>query len=235
MTIGRRSKILQSQAWLVSSRRTAPCMMLCAVRLGTQCIRKWDLLPLSSGCMPSAVCSCCCAACAAAFCRSTNTQPQATYRAIATTRPNKSHQHSPGRKMSAAAAAKPAAASPSTVTGADMPTDAPAAGTKLKANMAQPVRKGVAKWTDVVRKLKVRPAHAPTLPPASTGWSCLPSLPACSVARPPVYPRSVRTIWAWRPASSFLLRDGRDGWTKQTRPARTAHRLGRMWRSWRRN
>jgi hypothetical protein len=164
-----------------------------------------------------------------------STQPQATYRAIATTRPNKSHQHSPGRKMSAAAAAKPAAASPSTVTGADMPTDAPAAGTKLKANMAQPVRKGVAKWTDVVRKLKVRPAHAPTLPPASTGLSCLPSLPACSVARPPVYPRSVRTIWAWRPASSFLLRDGRDGWTKQTRPARTAHRLGRMWRSWRRN
>ena len=37
-----------------------------------------------------------------------------------------------------------------------MPDDAPEVGAKLKANMAQPVRKGVAKWTDTVRKLTVR-------------------------------------------------------------------------------
>ena len=33
---------------------------------------------------------------------------------------------------------------------------APATGSSMKANMSQPVRKGVAKWTDVIRKLAVR-------------------------------------------------------------------------------
>lgn len=42
------------------------------------------------------------------------------------------------------------------ITGADMPADAPAVGAKLRATMSQPIRKGVAKWTDVIRKLAVR-------------------------------------------------------------------------------
>ena len=33
---------------------------------------------------------------------------------------------------------------------------APAVGVKLKATMSQPIRKGVAKWTDTVRKMAVR-------------------------------------------------------------------------------
>ena len=32
---------------------------------------------------------------------------------------------------------------------------APDVGTMLKANMSQPIRKGVAKWTDTVRKMEV--------------------------------------------------------------------------------
>ena len=42
-----------------------------------------------------------------------------------------------------------------------MPDDAPEVGAKLKANMAQPVRKGVAKWTDTVSKLTVREPTPP--------------------------------------------------------------------------
>ena len=45
-----------------------------------------------------------------------------------------------------------------------MPDDAPEVGAKLKANMAQPVRKGVAKWTDTVRKLTVREPTPPRMP-----------------------------------------------------------------------
>ena len=46
-----------------------------------------------------------------------------------------------------------------------MPDDAPEVGAKLKANMAQPVRKGVAKWTDTVRKLTVRDPTPPAACP----------------------------------------------------------------------
>ena len=38
---------------------------------------------------------------------------------------------------------------------------APDVGTMLKANMSQPIRKGVAKWTDTVRKMEVRSPNAP--------------------------------------------------------------------------
>ena len=34
---------------------------------------------------------------------------------------------------------------------------APEVGAKLKATMSQPIRKGVAKWTDTVRKMAVSP------------------------------------------------------------------------------
>ena len=34
---------------------------------------------------------------------------------------------------------------------------APVVGAKLKATMSQPIRKGVAKWTDTVRKMAVSP------------------------------------------------------------------------------
>jgi hypothetical protein len=38
---------------------------------------------------------------------------------------------------------------------------APEVGSKLKANMSQPIRKGVAKWTDTVRKMAVRSPREP--------------------------------------------------------------------------
>lgn len=68
--------------------------------------------------------------------------------------------------MSAATHTAPTASPEGTTvnatTGCEMPEDAPAVGAKLKANMSQPIRKGVAKWTDVVRKLTVRsPAVRP--------------------------------------------------------------------------